>query len=114
MDKIILDRQNVKVFVDDNKFMAYNIINKYRESTLLYREDALALADAIYKAEGRGWLPYPDITPEEDGDYDVLVLDAENNLLTTRDYWTDVAGWYHYDDDDVLSFLQHTRLRDTK
>jgi hypothetical protein len=37
---------------------------------------ALALADAIYKAEGLGWLPYPERTPEEFGMYEVTLSEG--------------------------------------
>jgi hypothetical protein len=53
-------------------------------------EQALALADAIYEAEGYGWLPYPENKPEELGLYEVTIL--EGNKRVENDTW-DGHGW---------------------
>lgn len=60
-------------FCDD--FGAHAILGEYDPA------EARALADAIYKELGLGWLPYPENVPEEE--------DCEEEYLCVVEHWAD-------------------------
>lgn len=105
MDKIILDRQNEKVFVNDDELMAYYILDRYGDSILLLNEDALSLADAIYNAEGRGWIAYLDNKPTDHEPTDYLVKLIGGGLAVMlwlpeyKTFWYDPLDRYYSEDE---------------